>query len=162
MARIQPWHPFPELERIREDFGRLMDRFGEDWLGGFELGRIHPHIESFVEDGKITIRTELPGIDPKNIEINVTGNLLNVRAKREEKFEEKKRHFLRREMRYGSFERSLELPEGVKAADIKASYHDGVLELTAPLPKELQQQAVKIQVEHKEPKKIEAKQHKAA
>jgi HSP20 family protein len=162
MALLQPWRPFRELERVRDEFDRLMDRFGEDWLGGFELAHIHPHVESFIEEGKLTIRAELPGVEPKDIEIGVTGQMLTIKAKREEKFEEKKRHFIRRELRYGSFERSMELPPGVKAENVKASYHDGVLELTAPVPKELEQKEIKVQVEREEPKKIEAKEHKAA
>lgn len=162
MALLQPWRPFRELDRMREEFDRLMERFGEDWFTGFEPSQLRPHVESFLEDGKLTVRAEMPGIDPKNIEVDVTGSLLTIKAKREEKFEEKKRHFLRREMRYGSFERSMELPEGVKAEDIKANYRDGVLELTAPVPKQLEQKEVKIQIQREEPKKIEAKEHKPA
>jgi HSP20 family protein len=160
MALLQPWRPFKELERVREQFDRLFDRFAEDWLAGFESAQIRPHIESFVEDGKLTVRSELPGVDPKNIEVDVTGQTLTIKAKREEKVEEKKRHFMRRELRYGSFERSIELPQGVKAEDIKATYRDGVLELTAPVPKELERKEVKIQIQHEQPKKIETKEHK--
>lgn len=162
MAFLQPWRPFRDLDRMREEFDRMMERFGENWFAGFEPGQIRPHVESFLEDGRLTVRAELPGVDPKNIEVDVTGNVLTIKAKREEKIEEKKRHFIRHEMRYGSFERSMELPEGVKAEEIKASYHDGVLELTAPVPKELEQKEVKIQIQREEPKKIEAKEHKAA
>ncbi len=159
---LLPWRPFRELERMREEFDRLMNRFDEDWFAEFRPARIQPQIESFVENGKLTVRAELPGIDPKDIEVNVAGNMLTVRGKREEKFEEKKRHFIRREMRYGSFERSVELPEGVKAEDLKATYHDGILELTAPVTKELERKEVKVQIQRGEPKKTEAKEHKAA
>ncbi len=161
MGFLQPWRPFRELERMRDEFDRMMERFGEDWFP-FEGAQIRPHVESFLEDGKITVRAELPGVDPKDIEVDVSGNMLTIKAKREEKFEEKKRHFMRRELRYGSFERSMELPEGVKAEDIKANYRDGVLELTAPAPKEVAHKEVKVQVQREEPKKIEAKEHKAA
>ena len=60
-------------------------------------------------------------------------------------------------MRYGSYEYSTELPHGIKAEDIKAVYREGVLELSAPLPKELAPKDVKIQVETAEPKRIAAK-----
>ncbi len=162
MALLQPWRPFRELERVRNEFERLMERLGEDWFGRFETAPIHPHLESFIEDGKLTVRAELAGIDPKDIEVNVAGNLLTIKGKREEKFEEKKRHFLRREMTYGSFERSMELPEEVKAEDIKATYRDGVLELTVPVPKELERKKVKVQIEGGESKKVEAKEHKTS
>ena len=163
MARLHPWRPLRELDRIREEFGRLMDRFGEDWSAGLEPLQFRPHIESFLENGKLTIRTDLPGVDPKDIEIHLSDNILSVKARREEKFEEKKRHFLRRELRYGSFERSIDLPEGIKSDDLKAVYRDGVLELTAPLLRKLQQKKdVKIRVEREEPKKIEEKGRKNA
>lgn len=162
MALLQPWGPFRDLERMREEFDRLIDRFDRGWLGSFEIPRLHPHIESFIEEGKLTVRAELPGIDPKDVQVDVTGNVLTIMGKREEKFEEKKRHFLRREMTYGSFERSIELPEGVKADEIKATYHDGVLELMAPVPKALEHKEVKVQIQREEPKKVEAKEHKAA
>ena len=54
---------------------------------------------------------------------------------------------MRREIRYGAFERSIGLPEGIKAEDLKATYHDGVIELTAPMPKEALPKEVKIQIE---------------
>lgn len=161
MPLLRPWRPFGQLDRVRDEFDRLMDRLGEDWFGAFEPTHIHPHVESFIENGKLTVRVELPGIDPKDIEVNVAGDMLTIKAKREEKFEEKKRHFIRRETRYGSFERSMELPEGVKAEDLKATYRDGVLELTASVPKELEKKEVKVQIQREEPRKIEAKERKA-
>ncbi len=88
---------------------------------------MRPRIESFVEEGKLIVRTDMPGIDPKNIEVNVTGNVLNVRGKREEKKDTSKRDFIRREVRYCSYEYSAPLPDGVKAEDVKAAYRDGVL-----------------------------------
>ena len=93
------------------------------------------------------IRADLPGIDPQNVEISVTGDVLTIKGSREEKSEEKERNFVVKEVSYGSFERSITLPQGVKAEDIKAAYKDGVLELTAPAPKETAARKVAIQVE---------------
>jgi len=73
--------------------------------------------------------------------------MLTVKGSREEKSETKKADYLHREIRYGSFERSIALTEGIKADDLKATYHDGVLELTVPMPKEAIPKEVKIQVE---------------
>ena len=75
------------------------------------------------------------------------GGMLTVKGSREEKRETKKADYLRREIRYGAFERAIALPEGIKAEDLKATYHDGVLEVTAPMPKEAIPKEVKIQVE---------------
>jgi HSP20 family protein len=100
-----------------------------------------------VEGGKFVVRTDLPGIDPKDIEIKVVGDVLTVKGSREEKQETKKADFFRREIRYGSFERAISLPAGIKADDLKATYRDGVLELTASMPQEAAPKEVKIQVE---------------
>jgi HSP20 family protein len=163
MAYLTKWNPFHDLEKLRADFDQVIDRFrSPSWLTEELDGAIRPRIESFVDDGKITVRADMPGIDPKDIEVKVTGNILDVRAKREEKKEIKNRDFLRREVRYGSYAYSTSLPDGIKAEDVKASYHDGVLELTAPMPKELVSKEVKIQVEAAEPKKVETKQKTAA
>jgi len=163
MARLVEWNPFKEIEKLRGEFDRVLDRFrGPAGFEDFEDKVVRPRIESFVEDGKLTVRADMPGIDPKDIEIKVSGSMLDVRGKREEKKEINKRDFLRREVHYGSYSYSTSLPEGIKAEDIKASYRDGVLELVAPLPKELAPKDVKIQVETAEPKKVEAKDKAAA
>jgi HSP20 family protein len=104
-------------------------------------------MESCIEEGRFIVRTDLPGIDPKNIDIKVVSGVLTIKGSREEKHESKKADYLRREIRYGSFERSMSLPEGIKAEDLKATYHDGVLELSAPMPKEAAPKEIKVQVE---------------
>ena len=71
----------------------------------------------------------------------------DVQRPREEKRESEKVDYIRREIRYGAFERSIRLPEGIKAEDLKATYRDGILELSAPMPKEAAPKEVKIQVQ---------------
>jgi HSP20 family protein len=95
-----------------------------------------PAIESYVDQDTLVVRADLPGIDPKNVDISVVGNNLVIRGQRESTKEEKGRDYYHREISYGTFQRSIPLPEGVKADQIKASYKSDVLELTAPLPKE--------------------------
>ena len=106
-----------------------------------------PAIETGVEDGKFVVRTDLPGIDPKNVEIKVAGDLLTIKGSREEKSERNKADFYKCEIHYGAFERSVTLPAGIKAEDLKATYQEGVLQLTAPLPKEALPKEVKIEIE---------------
>ena len=143
---VQPWSPFRELDRFRRDFDDLFDRF----LGGRlsrESRAIAPSVESYVEGGKLVVRADLPGIDPKDVEITVAGDQLTIRGKRERREEQKRGEFIHREVSYGSFERTIKLPEGTKPDDIKASYNNGVLELTAPLPEQARTRKVPIQVE---------------
>jgi HSP20 family molecular chaperone IbpA len=89
-------------------------------------------IEQQMVDDSMVIRAEIPGIDPdKDVEITVTGNVLRIHAERH--VEHKEAH--RSEFRYGSYSRSLTLPDEVKPEDIKASYDNGILTITVALPK---------------------------
>jgi HSP20 family protein len=146
MALMEKWSPLRELQRLRQEFDDLFEQGGvfKEW----QSTSMRPAIESYVDGDNFTVRVELPSVDPKDVEVKVAGGVLTVKGSREEKQETKKRDFLRREFRYGSFERAITLPEGVKAEDLKATYHDGVLELTAPMPKEALPKEVKIQIQH--------------
>jgi HSP20 family protein len=156
MALLEKWNPSRELERLRHEFDDLLERFGFDRGGPFkdwQSASLRPAIESYVDGDKFNIRVELPGVDPKDVDIKVAGSVLTVKGSREEKHETEKRDFYRREFRYGSFERSITLPEGMKAEDLKATFHDGVLELAAPMPKEALPKEVKVQIQSGEAKK---------
>ena len=118
----------------KEDFSRK----GEQIL--------RPAVEAYVEDDTFRVRMDLPGIDSANIDVKVTGGTLTIKGSREQKLDTTKQDYFQREIRYGSFERSISMPEGIKAEDLKASYRDGVLELTAPMPKQSTAAGVKIEV----------------
>ncbi len=122
--------------------GLLMDRFAENWS--------HPmHLEEFVEGDTCVIRAEIPGVDPeKDIEITVADGIVHISAHREERKEEERPSGYRSEFRYGSFSRSVRLPEGATEADVTATYKDGVLEVRIPVAKAERPQAAKIKVEH--------------
>lgn len=144
----QVWSPLKELDRFRRDFDDLLDRFlGDRMTSTLPKSAELPALESFVEEGKLVVRADLPGIDPKDVEVTVAGDTLTLRGKRERRHEESGRNFIHREISYGAFERSVRLPEGVKADDITASYRNGVLELTVPMPGEAAVHKVPIQIE---------------
>jgi len=123
MRFLERWTPLSDVERFRSEFDDLLARFGgwpvgRKFFGEFEAAPARPAIESRVEDGKFVVRADLPGIDPNNIEIKLVGDLLTIKGSREEKRESKKADHFRREIRYGAFERSIRLPEGIKAEDL--------------------------------------------
>jgi HSP20 family protein len=105
-------------------------------------------VEEEVKDNELTVRAELPGVDPeKDIDILVSEGQLRIRAERQEKTEQKDKGGYRSEFRYGSFYRSVPLPQGTKDEDITASYKDGVLEVKVPLPTEaVESKPQKIQI----------------
>jgi HSP20 family protein len=149
MANDSPrWSSFHELDQFKKDFDGLLDRFlgGRPRRGESEANPL-PAIESYTEDGKLTIRVDLPGVDPKDVEVTSTGDQLTIRGKRERTSEERRRDFLHRELYYGVFERTIKLPDGVKPDEIKARQHNGVLELTAPLANDAPARKVPINVD---------------
>jgi HSP20 family protein len=104
-----------------------------------------PAIESHVENGNLVVKADLPGIDPKDISLSVTGNRLTIEGERKEEAKKEEKDYVYRELSYGKFTRTMELPATVEADKVKADYKDGVLKITMPAPKELA--AKKIQIE---------------
>jgi len=126
---------FSRFDRLFEEWARLMSFRPISFPHWREVEDLI-WVEEYREDGTLVIRADLPGIDPdKDVELTVSDGMLHIEAERraEEKREEK--GYLRREVRYGAFSRSLPLPESVTEADITASYQDGVLEIRIPEPK---------------------------
>ena len=111
-----------------------------DWaFDGFDLPDIFrsekaltPAFDISETANEIHVKAELPGVDAKEIDITVTGDLLTIKGEKKEEKEEKGQNFHRRERRYGSFSRSFRLPVEVKADSIDAGYKDGVLTVTMP------------------------------
>jgi HSP20 family protein len=160
LRELQYWSPIRsvlrEMNPFREDTDKLFERlFGEDSL---ELDTpMLPTVESFIEDGKLCMRFDLPGVDPKDIDISIAGDTVTVRASRERRSNKGDGHFKRTEVSYGRFERSMTLPEGVKADQLKATYHNGVLELSAPVSQELAGRKIPVEIGADQPKRLETK-----
>jgi HSP20 family protein len=114
------WAPTDVLEPIR----RLLD-------GDLTFSSIR--VEQFTDGNTLVVRAEVPGIDPEeDVEVSVLDGMLNIKAERQEKAERKGKSNYRSEFRYGSFTRSIQLPQGAREEDITARYKDGVLEIRAP------------------------------
>lgn len=148
MARsLQPWSHFQPLEDLRREIDDLFSRF--PGRGGRRVGLVtaFPPIEAFLDGNQYVIRLDLPGIDPKEIEVTVREGLVTVRGSREHHDEQAERDFIHCEVTHGGFERSVTLPRGIRTEDIDATYHHGVLELRMPAPKETPGRKVPIQVE---------------
>ena len=133
------WDPFAELGELRTRFDRMFD----EWLDGRERAWT-PAIDVVRENGHLVVRADIPGIKPEEVEIEVEDDILTIFGEHTERVEEKDENYVRRERRYGSFSRSMALPVGTNAKQIKAKTHDGVDEVTIPLPKEAKKEAVRI------------------
>ncbi len=119
------WEPFAlDLpDRWKRFFDFAPD--SESWI----------RVEEIHEDDTLVIRAELPGVDPdKDVEISVSDGVLHIEGHREENKEHKDERSYRSEFHYGTFSRDLALPKGVESKQVKASYHDGILEVRIPWP----------------------------
>lgn len=133
------WDPFAEIGELRSRFDRMLD----DLTDGRERAWT-PAIDVERSNGNLVLRADIPGFKPEEVKIEVDDDILTVSGVHEERKEEKDRHYVRRERRYGSFSRSMALPRGVEANSIKAETHDGVVEVKIPLPKETSKETVTI------------------
>ncbi|HTW42627.1 MAG TPA: Hsp20/alpha crystallin family protein [Solirubrobacteraceae bacterium] len=129
------WEPFAELGELRSQLDRMFGERDGGWAPAIDVER---------DNGNLVIRADVPGLKPEEVKIEVEDDILTVSGEHEDTKEKKDKHFLRRERRYGSFRRSMALPAGVDAKAIKASTHDGVVEVTIPLPKAPEKQKVQI------------------
>ncbi len=158
LGELQPWFSgWPSIDRFRKNMDELFDRFfGEIGYRGLTNSMIMwPAVESFFRDGNWVMRIDLPGIDPKDIDISVAGDTLTIRASRERHRDERNQELESSEISYGRFERSMTLPKGVQGDRIKATYRHGVLELTMPASPELVGRKIPIEVQAEEKKQIE-------
>lgn len=110
-----------------------------------------PKIDVFERDSRLVTRVDLPGMKKEDVSVEVTDGHLALSGERKRETEEKKDNFYRSECEYGSFYRAVPLPEGVKLEDVKATFSDGVLEVSVPLPVRAEANMRKVQIE--EPKK---------
>jgi HSP20 family protein len=101
------------------------------------------------------IKAELPGVESKNLDISLQDNVLTIKGERREKEEVSEDNYYCCEVNYGSFQRSITLPHGIKAEDIKANFENGMLEIVVPRAAEVTQ-AKRIPVHSSEAKRIEA------
>jgi len=130
---------FQDLFDFRRDFDQIFNRF-LNWPTTQEevtmtTAGFSPAIESFIDkDGKkFHCQVMLPGVDPKNVNLQVQGNTLTISGERSATRETKEADYLRREITYGSFQRSMLLPDGVDTDKLNAEYRNGILEISAPI-----------------------------
>lgn len=135
-------NPFISLQRE-------IDRLFTDFTSGFPSlngGKMDllPSMDVTETDKEIEITAELPGLEDKDVQINVADNLLTIRGEKKAEKEEKDKDYRLVERSYGSFQRTLELPAGVNADAIKANIAKGVLKVTVPKPAPAQTKTIDV------------------
>jgi HSP20 family protein len=128
---------------LQREIDRLFDDFGRGWERLTPVG-VAPKIDVTDTDGEIEITAELPGMEEKDVNINVSDGVLTISGEKRSESERKEKNYAVSERSYGAFSRALTLPGGVDPAAIKATMAKGVLKVTVPKPASAK--ATKIEV----------------
>jgi HSP20 family protein len=135
-GRLSPWartyDPFTSLQRE-------IERVFEDFAPGFPAftaptTELTPKMDASETEKQFELTFELPGLEEKDVEINISDNVLTVRGEKKAEKEQKDKNYRTVERSYGSFARSVELPDGIDPDAIKATITKGVLKVTVPKP----------------------------
>jgi HSP20 family protein len=157
-TKAADWQPFDilrgQVDRLFHDFqaGFLQAPFFRPFpdIESFwrrELGfSVTPAMDIVEKDGAFEVTTELPGLDAKDIDVQIANGMLTIKGEKQEEKEEKTKGRYVSERRYGSFRRTLQIPGGVDSEKIEASYKSGVLTVTLPKSPEAQKKEKTIPV----------------
>ncbi len=134
---IIPWRPFEDLDKFFEEEG--------GWL---IKGELSPAVDIYQKDDKVIVETPVVDIDPEKLDISIEDNILTISGKTEKKEEIKKEDYYRREIRRGSFYRSVSLPVKVKENEAEATYKKGILKIEIPRAEESRARKVSVKVKN--------------
>ncbi|MGB9117033.1 Hsp20/alpha crystallin family protein [Bradyrhizobium sp.] len=131
---------------LQQEIDRLFEGFSRGFTGfaGFPSRDLMPSMDLSETDKEIEITAELPGLEEKDIQLNVADNVLTIRGEKKNEREETKKDYHLVERSYGSFTRTVQLPDGVNADSIKAVMSKGVLKVTVPKPAPAQTKKIDI------------------
>lgn len=148
MRTLVPQNLFPGLAYQHRDIDDLFNRFFGLSPSNSEEGTVPvswlPAVETFRKDGGYVVRIDMPGVDPKEVEVTVAEDTLIVKGERKRAKEIKEKDYHYHETSYGKFERRLALPKGINRDEVEARYENGVLEISVPVPANLAERKVPI------------------
>ena len=137
-----------EMNKLRRDMERLFSRYRSDFGSGLSPWEddAGPSLDLSETEDTLFLRVDLPGVDPKDLEISISGDRLNLKGKRHEETVKDTGRYHTVERRFGSFSRSLKLPCKVKMDDIQATMKEGTLEIVMPKCGPEEPKGIKIEV----------------
>lgn len=149
---IVRWEPFRDLLSLQDRMNRLFDESyrstqrgttDDEWALG---GSWAPAVDIYEQGTDIVLKAELPGVDPKDVDIRLENNVLSLRGQRKLESEVKRESYHRVERSYGTFSRSFTLPTVVDQAAIKADFKDGILQVVLPKREEAKPKQIQVNV----------------
>ena len=150
---IVRWEPLRDLMTAQTDFGRLFREAFAPFSGETEISTRAwaPPVDIYETENDIVVKAELPGVDPKDVEVRIEDNTLYLKGERKFEKEVKEQNYHRVERSYGSFARSFSLPSSIDASTVKAEFKDGLLTVTMPKREEAKPKTVKVEVAANQP-----------
>ena len=145
---IVPWKPLGELSTMRREMDSLWNRFFPE-APFFERYTTHewlPTIDLTETKDKLLIKAELPGLDVKDVDLSITGDILTIKGEKKKEAETKDEHFFCVERYEGTFQRQIRLPAYVKTDKVDAVFDKGILTITLPKTEEAKKKEIKIKV----------------
>jgi HSP20 family protein len=144
MALIK-WEPSEGLTSLRSEMDRLLEDFWRRPWRESLAGEMEPAIEVSDTKKSVIVKVQVPGVAKENIQVNVTDDVLSIKGEVKEEEEKEEKNYYRREIRYGSFSKTVPLPTAVIADKAAAKLQDGVLEIKIPKSKESKVKEIPIQ-----------------
>jgi HSP20 family protein len=141
------WMPFFDFERMRRDLDRLYESFFERTRRTEEAGEYLPALDICETKDQILVKAEVPGMEPKDLDVTLSDGILTLKGEKQHEREEKEGSCHLVERSYGAFSRSIQLPAAVQSDKINASYKNGVLQIILPKSEEAKTKEIKIKVE---------------
>jgi HSP20 family protein len=139
--------PGATLAALREEMNDLMNRFWAGTAEPFGLAEWAPALDVSESDDAVLVDVEIPGIDPSDLDISVTGDVLTIRGEKRDETGQPGRNFHRVERRYGQFTRTLTLPAAVNADQVEAKARFGILTIRLPKREDAKARRVEIKAE---------------
>ena len=143
------WQPLREIDELQQEMNRFFDVLvPKESIGNGERSLLNfvPSAELIDTPEAVNLKLEVPGIDPKDIDIEVTPDSVSIRGERKSESMIEEKGVTRTEFRYGEFHRVIPLPVRIKNTDVKATYKDGILTLALPKVEEEQNRVVKVAI----------------
>ncbi len=146
MSNLIRWQPFDGSVSLRNAIDRLFEdsfvqpRWG--WMAPMSAANLA--IDMFETKDEVVVKAALPGVKPDQVEVTITGNTLTISGESNEESEVKEKDYIRKERHYGSFTRSVTLPNGLKADKADATFENGVLTLKVPKSEEVKPKSIKV------------------
>jgi HSP20 family protein len=153
MATVVRWDPFRELATLQNEMSRFMNGVFDN-QGRTEQSWV-PAVDVWETDDELVYAFDLPGIAQDEIQVEFEDGALTVSARRERTNEVEEERFYRFERRFGTFSRTIGMPQGIGEESIRADYRDGVLEVHVAKPEQPKPRRIEVGMSSGEPKTIE-------